>query len=75
MVNRGPKPVVTDEELLDIIREASDPFVTASEVGEAAGVTRQTAHQRLQQLRDDERIRKKKIGASAVIWWIEPDGD
>jgi len=73
MVNRGPKPVVTDEELLEIIREADDPFVTASEVAEAAGVERQTAHKRLQQLRDDKRIKKKKIGSSAVIWWIGSD--
>jgi len=71
MATRGPDPMVSDDELLDIIREASDPFVSATEVADAAGMARQTAHKHLQRLHDAGVIKKKKVGGSAVIWWLE----
>jgi Mn-dependent DtxR family transcriptional regulator len=61
--------MATAEEYIEAIESGDDPFSTASEVAERIGVTRQTAYKHLQRLYDQGRIRKKKIGSSAVIWW------
>ena len=63
-------PSVTDEEILEAV-ETHEPAAT-SEVGEEVGVVRQTADYRLRQLRDEERVRSKKIGAS-LVWFRTAD--
>ncbi|QLH76930.1 HTH domain-containing protein [Halosimplex rubrum] len=65
------KRTVSDEEILRAIRSQEDPFVTAGEVAELFGMTRQWAHNRLQDLNDGDRIHRKKSGPRNVIWWIE----
>lgn len=64
--------MASDEEIIRYVEQHQEPFVTASEVADKAGFTRQTAHKRLQEMTDEGEINKKKIGASAVIWWC-PD--
>lgn len=71
MAARGQDPMATADEYLEAIRSTPDPFATASEVAEQIGVARQTAHKHLQRLAESEQIKRKKIGSSAVIWWIE----
>lgn len=62
----------TDREVLDAV-VAHTPAGTA-EVAEALDVTRQAADYRLRRLREEERVRSKKVGGS-LIWFAveEPD--
>jgi Fic family protein len=61
--------MASDEEIVAYVERHDQPFITATEVAEKAGFTRQTAHKRLQELSETGKVQKKKIGASAVIWW------
>jgi len=67
--------MVTDDEILRLVQTADRPFTTASEVADRAGMVRQTAHKHLQRLHDEGKIEKKKVGAHAVIWWLEDHGN
>lgn len=57
-----------EEEYLDAIRKHSP--ASTSEVADEVGVTRQGADYRLRQLRDDGKVRAKKVGNS-LIWMLE----
>lgn len=71
MASPGPEPMATDEEYLEAVRARPEPFATASDVAERVGCTRQNAHKHLDRLAGDGRIKKKKIGANAVVWWVD----
>jgi GTP-sensing pleiotropic transcriptional regulator CodY len=60
---------VEDADLLAAVDEIEAASTT--EVGERVGLTRQAADNRLRQLRDADRVRSKKIGASLV--WLSAD--
>ncbi len=64
------KRTVSDSEIIAAICDQDDPFVTAAEVAGMFGMTRQWAHNRLQNLHDSERINRKKSGPRNVIWWV-----
>ena len=74
MATPGPEPMVTEDEIVELVRTADDPFTTASEVAERVGMARQTAHKHLQELYEEGEIQKKKVGQSA-IWWVEDRAD
>jgi len=65
------KETVSDQQIVTAIEEHTDPFVFASEVAEKFDHTRQWAHNRLQVLYDDGRIKRKSGGQRSVIWWVE----
>lgn len=71
MATAGRDPMASPEEYLDAVEARPEGFATASEVAAAIGVERQTAHKHLQRLVDNGRLEKKKIGSSAVVWWVE----
>jgi len=61
------KPEVSDGEIIEAVRE-NEPAGT-SEVGDAVGLARQNADYRLRQLRDDGRVKSKKVGGS-LVWTV-----
>ena len=63
--------MITEPDIHNEIEQADDPFVTASEIAEQYGVSRQTAHRHLQRMYEHGEIEKRKVGSSAVIWWRE----
>jgi DNA-binding Lrp family transcriptional regulator len=65
------KQSATDDEIIEVMSEDGDPIHSASEVAEMIGVTRQCAFNRLQQLKEEGRVRKKKSGSRSVVWWPE----
>jgi len=71
---RGPKPMVTESKLREAIERHENPFVTASEMAEELNVARQTAYKHLQRMHENSCLEKKKIGGSAVIWWLPENG-
>lgn len=61
----------SEEEYLDAVRE-NEPAAT-SEVAEAVGVARQSAHHRLDKLKEKGLVTKQTIGNS-LAWSVAEDG-
>lgn len=68
--------MASDSELVHLISKAEDrwgrPFVTAKEIANVIGMSRQGAHRRLDQLHSDGKVKKYKPGRGA-IWWVDDD--
>lgn len=65
----GPKPRVSDDELLAIFREAREPVLTASEVAEGLPIGRRAVHKRLRDLEARGELKSKKVGGRSAVWW------
>jgi len=66
----GPKPTVTDEEILQVFRATSDPVLSTAEVAEQMPLERRSVYNRLVSLRNEGCLDSKKIGGRNSIWWI-----
>lgn len=65
----APENVVhSDDEFLDAVRR-HEPAGTR-EVADEVGVTRQGADCRLRKLRDEGRVRSKKVGRDSLVWML-----
>lgn len=69
MASGSNRQKVEDIEIIDVMRESEDPFVTAKDVAEQLPITRQQANKRLRQLEDEGIVRSKSTGSGAG-WWI-----
>jgi Mn-dependent DtxR family transcriptional regulator len=58
------------EDVLKVMRESDQPFLTAGEIVQEVDVTRKTVHDRLEELHENGVVNKKKVGARAVVWWL-----
>lgn len=70
MASRGPDPKATDEEIVQSIASAENPFVTAGDVASDVSLSSERARQRLNQLEKEGKIVRTKVGGSAVVYWI-----
>lgn len=61
---------MTEDEILNFIREHHEPVVTASEIAEEFDVTNGAAIYRLNQLKKNGRVRPKEAGSSALVWYM-----
>lgn len=61
---------VTDGEILEFIQQFPEPVVTAKEVADEFGIQRQSAHERLKKLNENNRVERKEVGP-AVVWYID----
>jgi len=68
----GRKPRVSDEEILQVLREADDPVLSTAEVTERISIQRSATYKRLTTLRENGELAGKDIGGRNTIWWI-PD--
>jgi len=59
-------------EYLRALVEHPDPAVTAIEIGDARGVSKQAAYNALEKLVDKGLVEKKKVGSRSVIYWSTP---
>jgi biotin operon repressor len=64
----GRKPRVTEEEILEVFREAAEPVLTAPEVAASLPIGRRALHNRLKQLEEKGQLVSKQAGRSTV-WW------
>lgn len=64
---------VTPEDVLALFTDVEPR--TATEVADELGIVRRTALNKLNELADEDRIRKKKVGGRAVVWWVSGDGE
>lgn len=58
------------EDVLEVMRNADEPFVTAKEITDQVDVRSKSVHERLQELVDENTVNRKKVGARAVVFWI-----
>jgi len=68
--NRGRGYVMTDSEIINFIRDVDDPVVTASDIAEEFDVSNQAVNHRLGQLAEEDKVVRKDVGASAVVWYL-----
>jgi predicted ArsR family transcriptional regulator len=71
----GRPPRVSDREILDVFRNSDDPVLIASEVAEELTIGRRGVYKRLEQLAENGKLGRKKIGGRGTVWWLteEPD--
>lgn len=60
---------VTDEQILRILDDHEDPFLTTPEIGDRLPITRQATLNRLEGCRKRGEVEKKLAGRTAV-WWL-----
>lgn len=68
----GPKPSVSDEEILALFRETDDPVLSTAEVAEQVPLARRSVYDRLTSLRESGQLDAKEIGGRNTVWWV-PD--
>ncbi len=73
MINPGPEPTVSDEELLQVIHDHYAPAVGSADIADSVELTQQAVTNRLEQLVDEELLKTMKVGRSRV-WWLTADG-
>jgi len=66
---------MSDDDILNQFHDSADPVLTAAEIADNVGMSRQAIQRRLKQLRDDGRLNKKKVGGRAIVWWLPDVGD
>lgn len=69
MSGPGRKPSITDDKILVVFQTSPDPFLTTKEVSDQLELGRRGTYDRLTNLADDGRLKRKKVGESAVVWW------
>jgi predicted transcriptional regulator len=60
---------VTEQDILKAFDRADAPFLTAAELGEELGISRQAANYRLKRMREEGHVERKQTGARSVGWW------
>lgn len=69
----GRDKQIADVEFLLAFLASADPVMTAAEVSDEVGMTRQGAHARLEQL-EQQNLVNSAMKASARVWWLTADG-
>lgn len=64
----GRKPDVTDEEIISVLAQASDPVLSTNEVAEQLPIKSNATQIRLKRLLNEDRICGKQAGR-CWIWW------
>ena len=65
----GRKPTVSDDEILSIFRNTSDPVLTAPEAAEHFSISRRGILDRFKNLEEEGVLRSKKVGGRRTVWW------
>lgn len=74
MTNAGRPPQVSDEEILAVFRDSHDPVLIASEVAAELSIGRRGVYKRLEDLAEENKLERKKIGGRATVWWLARHG-
>lgn len=70
----GPNPSITDNEILSLFQNTTDPVLSTAEVTEQAPLARRSVYDRLVALREDGKLDSKEIGGRNTVWWL-PTGN
>ena len=70
----GPSPKVSDTEFMREMVLTETPVVTASEMADKLGMSRQNANYRLKSLEKQGYVGRKEVGSRAVVYWVTDEG-
>jgi len=70
----GRRKKIGDAEVLRAISGSPDPVITASELADKLGYSRDGIRNRLKELEDNGWVRSREVGARAQVWWITTEG-
>jgi hypothetical protein len=70
MSRGGREPRVSDEDILELFRETSDPVLSTAEVADALPIGRRGVLDRLHSLEDEKKLMSKNIGGRNIVWWL-----
>jgi len=59
-------------DLASVFVKRNEPVLTATDIADELDITQQGAHAKLQRAHKQGIVKKKTVGARAVVWWI-PD--
>lgn len=62
-----------EQAILELFGKSDDPFLTAPEIAEHFGVTRQAITYRLKRMREKGLVNRKDAGSNAVAWWVSDE--
>jgi predicted transcriptional regulator len=60
---------VSDDDILAVFDEIDGPVVTVPDVAERVPMSRDGIRIRLKNLEDEGRVKSKRVGSRAVVWW------
>ncbi|WP_432764789.1 MarR family transcriptional regulator [Halobaculum limi] len=63
---------VSDDQVVQLFRDAHQPIRTAGDLTEQLPITRQAVNKRLRRLASRGLLCRRKVGSSAVVYWL-PD--
>lgn len=69
MGSPGRKPSVSDDDILAVFQQASDPVLTTREVADEIDIGHRGTFDRLRKLTDEDTLEMKKVGDSGAVWW------
>ena len=72
MMSQGARKV-TDEEIVEVFRQSTEPAMFAKEIADQTGYTRQGIANRLDELVGRGELRKKKSGRRSAVYWLPSD--
>lgn len=72
MAGPGREPTVSDNEIIQVFEQCSDPVLTTREVADQLEIGHRGAFDRLKKLTDSGEIQMKKVGKSGAVWWHPP---
>lgn len=70
----GAPRKISDEELLERVREVAIPVASSGEISEDLDVIQKTVEKRLDELHERGLVERKKVGR-AWAWWITEEGE
>ncbi|WP_436931826.1 hypothetical protein [Halosimplex halobium] len=71
----GRKPDASDDEIIAVLEEASDPVLSTREVANELPIKQNAAQKRLKRLHDKGRIAGKKAGQGWVWWAVDHESE
>lgn len=69
MTGPGRDPLVSDDDIIDVFRQSSDPVLTTREIADELEIGHRGTFDRLQKLAAEGTIEMKKVGDSGAVWW------
>ncbi len=61
----------TLEDVRDAVRDGPDPVSTTGDIAAVFDISSESARGKLTELHEQGRIERRKIGARAIIWWVQ----
>jgi len=59
-----------NDDVLTAMAELDEPVMTLGEIADAMDKSKSAVYDRVEELVDEESVRRKKVGARAVVFWL-----